>query len=294
MESRMKHHTLGLLAALFALLASTVAVTGASAQEVVFDRWPSERAHDMAALQNGARVFANYCLNCHSANLMRWNKLRDIGVDEAQIKDFLIMGNQKVGDLMTIAMDPKDAKAWLGKTPPDLSLIVRARTSFEASGTDYIYTLLRGYYRDGATPTGWNNVAYPTVAMPNIFWETQGPREATLTRVEREDVAAESGKPAKSAVVRTVSVFDADGKATVRRSELETGDPSFSFAFKAADPAGAAKVDGDVADLVAYLAWMTEPGADARVRIGVFALLFLGVFTVCAWLMNGAYWKSVK
>jgi ubiquinol-cytochrome c reductase cytochrome c1 subunit len=291
MESRMRRT----LTAVAAFVALVIATPFAAAQEgAPLERWPNERAHDLQALQNGAKVFANYCLTCHSANLMRWNKLRDIGLSEAEIKDNLIFGDQKVGDLMTISMQPKDAKAWLGKTPPDLSLITRARTSFEDSGTDYIYTLLRGYYRDSSTATGWNNVAFPTVSMPNIFWETQGPREATLTRVEREDVPGENGGPAKSELVRTVTVYDANGKATVQKTTLENGDPSFNYVFKATDADGARKVDSDVADLVAYLAWMTEPVAQARVQIGVFALIFLGIFTVFAWRMNAAFWKDIK
>ena len=36
----------------------------------------------MAALQNGAKLFVNYCLNCHSASYMRYNRLRDIGLTE--------------------------------------------------------------------------------------------------------------------------------------------------------------------------------------------------------------------
>jgi ubiquinol-cytochrome c reductase cytochrome c1 subunit len=103
------------------------------------DKWP-DRSKDVAALQNGARLFANYCLGCHSANLMRWNRLNDIELDDRQIKDFLIFGPQKVGDTMAIAMDPKDAKVWFGKTPPDLSVIARARTSFDYTGADYLYT----------------------------------------------------------------------------------------------------------------------------------------------------------
>jgi ubiquinol-cytochrome c reductase cytochrome c1 subunit len=291
MEIRMRRT----LNAVAAFVAFVIATPFAAAQEgAPLERWPSERAHDLQALQNGAKVFANYCLTCHSANLMRWNKLRDIGLSEAEIKDNLIFGDQKVGDLMTISMQPKDAKAWLGKTPPDLSLITRARTSFEDSGTDYIYTLLRGYYRDSSTATGWNNVAFPTVSMPNIFWETQGPREATLTRVEREDVPGENGGPAKSELIRTVTVYDANGKATVQKTTLENGDPSFNYVFKATDADGTRKVDNDVADLVAYLAWMTEPVAQTRVQIGVFALIFLGIFTIFAWRMNAAFWKDIK
>ena len=239
---------------------------------------------------SGARTFANYCLNCHSANLMRWNRLHDIGLDDAQIKGSLIFGNQKVGDLMTIALNPKDAKAWFGKAPPDLSLITRARTTDAYAGTDYVYTLLRGFYRDRSSPTGWNNVAYPNIAMPNIFWE-QGPREATITKVAEESPADGKGK---EVLVRTVSVYDAGGYVNSTRTVLEHGDPSFDYSFKPADDKAAAAVDDEVANLVAYLAWMTEPIGPSRVRIGVWALIFLGIFTIFAWRLNAIYWKDVK
>jgi ubiquinol-cytochrome c reductase cytochrome c1 subunit len=45
-----------------------------------------DKANDMAALQNGAKVFVNYCLNCHSASYMRYNRLKDIGLSDDQIK----------------------------------------------------------------------------------------------------------------------------------------------------------------------------------------------------------------
>src|SRR5262249_44717628 len=148
----------------------------------------------------------------HGASLVRWNRLHDIGLDDKQIKANLIFGNQKVTDMMTAAMNPHDAKLWFGKTPPDLSVIVRARNTVEHAGTDYIYTLLRGFYRDQSTLTGWNNVVYPNIAMPNIFWERQGPREATLTRIEFEEIAPAGGKgPTHQALIQTVSQFDSNG-----------------------------------------------------------------------------------
>lgn len=272
------------------LLAGGLAQAAGGVQ-IQMDAFPEARTKDLAALQRGARLFANTCLNCHSANLMRWNRLQDIGLDERQIRDFLIFGHQKVGEPMSIAMKPKDAKAWLGKTPPDLSLIVRARTTFDYKGTDYLYTLLRGYYRDAGSPHGWNNVAYPAIGMPHILWEHQGPREATIERVlHTRDEATK-----KEVTVREVSVFDATGQVSVARTPL-TGHPreSITFAFKPADEAQARRFDGDVADLVAFLAFMTDPSAATRVRIGVWVLLFLAVFTVIAWRLNAAFWKDVK
>jgi ubiquinol-cytochrome c reductase cytochrome c1 subunit len=125
-------------------------------------------ATDHASLQRGARTFINSCLNCHSANYMRYNRLKDIGLTEAQIKDNLLFAGDKIGDTMKTAMNPKDAKKWFGVAPPDLSVEVRAR------GADWVYAYLRGFYRDSTTPTGWNNTVYDKVAMPHVLYELQG------------------------------------------------------------------------------------------------------------------------
>ena len=125
-------------------------------------------ASDYASLQRGARTFVNSCLNCHSANYMRYNRLKDIGLTEAQIKDNLLFAGDKVGDTMSVAMNPKDAKKWFGVAPPDLSVEVRAR------GADWVYAYMRGFYRDETRPTGWNNTVYDKVAMPHVLYEMQG------------------------------------------------------------------------------------------------------------------------
>lgn len=124
--------------------------------------------NDQFSLQRGARTFINYCLNCHSAAYMRYNRLQDIGLTDEQIKANLLFAAEKVGDTMTVAMPKKDAKAWFGATPPDLSVEVRAR------GADWLYAYLRGFYRDETRPTGWNNIVYDKVAMPHVFWQLQG------------------------------------------------------------------------------------------------------------------------
>jgi ubiquinol-cytochrome c reductase cytochrome c1 subunit len=125
-------------------------------------------ATDYASLQRGARTFINSCLNCHSANYMRYNRLKDIGLTEKQIKDNLLFAGEKVGDTMTTAMSPKDAKKWFGVVPPDLSVEVRAR------GADWLYAYMRGFYRDETTSTGWNNIVFDKVAMPHVLYELQG------------------------------------------------------------------------------------------------------------------------
>jgi len=124
--------------------------------------------NNQASLQRGAKAFVNYCLNCHSAAYMRYNRLQDIGLTDAQIKSNLLFGDQKVGDTMTVAMNKADAKAWFGATPPDLSVEARAR------GADWLYSYLRSFYRDDTRPTGWNNLVFDKVAMPHVLWQLQG------------------------------------------------------------------------------------------------------------------------
>jgi ubiquinol-cytochrome c reductase cytochrome c1 subunit len=234
---------------------------------VPWEAFPREKLTDKAALQNGAKLFANYCLSCHSAAFMRWNRLQDIGLTEAQIRDNLIFTGAKVGDTMKIAMDPKEAKAWFGGVPPDLTLIARSRAGFGKganSGADYLYTFLRGYYRDETKATGWNNVAFPNVGMPHVLWELQGPQRAVF--VEQKD----PHNPA-----HTVQAFQGfEPIATGLRTQ--------------------AQYNNDVADLVAFLVWMGEPNASFRFQLGVWVVMFFAVFTVIAWRLNAAYWKDIK
>ncbi len=126
---------------------------------------------DQASLQRGARTFINNCLNCHSANYMRYNRLVDIGLSEQQIKDNLLFAGTKIGDTMKVAMQPEEAKKWFGVAPPDLSVETRAR------GVDWLYAYMRGFYRDETTPSGWNNTVYDKVAMPHVLYEMQGIQE---------------------------------------------------------------------------------------------------------------------
>lgn len=252
-----------LLAAIaaFALLGSARAASEGPA----WDKFPTQRLTDLAALQHGAKLFTNYCLNCHQAAFMRYNRLRDIGLTEEQIRDNLVFTGVKVGDVMKSALDPKDAKDWFGAAPPDLTLVARARSEAgKGSGADYVYTYLRSYYRDDTKPTGWNNTVFPNVGMPHVLWELQGQQRAVFA--EEKD----AHDPAK-----TSHVFKG---------------------FEPITPGTMNKVDYDnaVADIVAYLQWMSEPVQNSRVRMGVWVMLFLLIFTVIAWRLNAAFWKDVK
>jgi len=236
-------------------------VTGAQAAGggIAWDKAP-DRTNDMAALQNGAKLFVNYCLNCHSAAFVRYNRLKDIGLTEQQIKDNLLFTTDKVGDTMKSAIDPKEAKEWFGANPPDLTLVARSRAGHNGTGADYLYTYLRTYYRDPTKATGWNNLLFPSVGMPHVLWQLQGEREAVF---ETQQVHGEN-----------VQVFKS-------WKQLTPGTMT------------AAEYDNAVGDLVAYLQWMGEPNQHDRVRIGVWVLIFLGIFTVIAWRLNAAFWKDV-
>lgn len=227
------------------------------------DRAP-DRTQDMAALQNGAKLFVNYCLNCHSASAMRYNRLKDIGLTEEQIKDNLLFAGDKVGDLMKTVLSAKEGKEWFGTAPPDLSVIARAKASEAGSGADYLYTYMRTFYKDESRPTGWNNMVFPSVAMPHVLWELQGVRTAKF--VEEQD----PHQPGK-----TVHHFS--GFEQVTPGKLSS-----------------VKYDSEVADLVSYLQWMGEPAQHSRKRLGAVVLFVLGLLTILAWRLNASYWKDVK
>jgi ubiquinol-cytochrome c reductase cytochrome c1 subunit len=247
-------------------LLSTLALLGATAlalstapvraDEIPLDRAP-DNTENIASLQHGAQLFVNYCLNCHSANLMRYSRLQDIGISQKEIEKNLLFTTDKVGNTMTVAMHPDDAKAWLGAMPPDLSVEARAKNS------DWLYTYLRGFYRDDTRPTGWNNIVYENVSMPHVLWQLQGQRTAKF----EDEVNEETKEKVKKFV-----------------------------GFQQVTPGTMSPVDYDsaVADLVSYLSWMSEPTQKTRRQLGVWVLLFLGVLSFFAWRLNAAYWKDIK
>jgi ubiquinol-cytochrome c reductase cytochrome c1 subunit len=145
------------------------AIAAASEAGYLLDRAPID-PKDLLSLQAGARTFVNYCLNCHGAQYMRYNRLTDLGLTESQIRDNLIFTGAKVGETMKVALTPGDGKAMFGAAPPDLTVVGRSR------GADWLYTYLRTFYRDANSPTGWNNAVFPQVAMPHALWTLQGER----------------------------------------------------------------------------------------------------------------------
>lgn len=254
---------MNLLKKLIAALALMPALVLAAEEGYKLDK-VQDHTNQLSSLQNGAKLFVNYCLNCHSASSMRYNRLKDIGLTEQQIKDNLLFTSDKVGDLMTTVMPAKDAKQWFGAVPPDLSVIVRAKSSGAGSGADWVYTYLRTYYQDLSRPTGWNNLVYPNVAMPHALWDLQGVR--TVKMVEEKD----PHDPAKT-------VHKVVGFEQVKPGKMST-----------------VEYDAAMTDLVAFMSWMSEPVQAKRRQLGVWVLLFLGLLSVLAWRLNASYWKEVK
>jgi ubiquinol-cytochrome c reductase cytochrome c1 subunit len=209
--------------------------------------------HDAVSIQRGARTFVNYCLNCHSAHSMRYNRLTDLGLTEQQIKDYLLFTADKVGDPMSISANRKDQKQWFGVEPPDLSVVARSR------GADWLYTYLRTFYRDETRPTGWNNLAFPNVGMPHALWQLQGMQAMKVESEEHEGQKVEHKK----------LVLEKPGSLS------------------------ALEYDKLTRDLVNFLSYMSEPEKTKRSQIGVVVLFFLLLLLVPAWLLKKEYWKDV-
>lgn len=182
-----------LIALLFAPL-----LAFASGGNVHLDKWPGT-VSDKAALQNGAKLFVNYCLNCHGASYLRYKNLLDLGLTEQQVKDNLMFTSDKIGSLMGVAARSDEQKLWFGATPPDLTIIARARgeAGNAAAGADWLYTYLRSFYRDENRPTGWNNVVFENVGMPHVLWELQGKQVPNHETHKLEQAVAGKMAPAE-------------------------------------------------------------------------------------------------
>ncbi len=239
---------------LLLILLALPLTASASGAQLRLDQAPVN-IHDQESLQRGARVFVNYCLNCHSASYMRYTRMTEIGLTEAQIKDNLLYAADKPGETMTVAMRPKDAKAWFGVAPPDLTVITRSR------GPDWVYTYLRNFYRDPSRPTGWNNRVFSNVGMPHVMHELQGHMVPVMHEVTGED-----GKPHQQ--IERLDLAK-PGKLTL------------------------AEYDALVADLVNYLTWMGEPAKAQRMNTGLAVILFLALFFIVAFYLKKEFWKDV-
>ncbi len=211
---------------------------------------------DKASLQRGARTFVNYCMGCHSAAYMRYNRMGDdLGIEESILQSNLMFGTDKSGDTMTIAMQKEDAEKFFGTAAPDLSVNARSR------GADWLFTYLMTFYRDDSRPFGVNNLAFKDVAMPHVLWELQGIQKPVYKMVQKEDGSQ---------------------REVIDHLELETPGLLDSDGYKST-----------VNDLVNFLVYVGEPAQIQRKKTGVIVILYLLVLLVIVYLLKKEYWKDI-
>jgi ubiquinol-cytochrome c reductase cytochrome c1 subunit len=244
----------------------------ASGADIRFAPAPVNRL-DEESLQRGARNFVNYCLSCHTAKYMRYNRLTDIGLTLEQIQDNLMFATDKVGETMNVAMTRADGAAWFGAAPPDLSVESRVR------GRDWLYNYLLGFYRDPKSTSGWNNIVFPNVGMPHVLWELSG--IAKLNEVEYED---HEKATAAAIAVKGLSALEPlpGGKYAVLQVAPDVPGTMSRVQYEAF-----------VADLVNYMDYMAEPVRNKRIHLGIVVLMFLGVLFFFAYWMKREYWKDL-
>jgi ubiquinol-cytochrome c reductase cytochrome c1 subunit len=241
--------------AIAALLVSVAVGSAAVAQEEAELEAANNNIDNVASLQRGAKYFVNYCLGCHSAQYVRYNRLaEDLQLTEQQLVDNLMFTGERPFDTMANTMRPEDSVRWFGVAPPDLSLIARSR------GTDYLYTFLRSFYVNPSRPTGVDNIVLPGTAMPHVLWELQGVQRA---------------------------VYVAEGP--------EGGVEKFEhFELVKPGQLGAEDFDQVVRDIVNFLDYIGEPIQRERHALGIRVIGFLLVFLLIAYLLKKEIWKDVK
>jgi len=220
------------------------------------------------SLRNGAKLFMNYCLSCHSASSQRYNRMaKDLGLTKEQVEqNMMFVANfenleegepGKIGDLMNIAMTTKDAKNWFGTAVPDLTVVERSRAQLlGASGADWLYTYMISFYIDESRPFGVNNTVFPNVGMPHVLWELEG-------------------------LKKKVTVKDEDGHETTKFVQVTEGKMT------------PAEYKQNMKDLVNFMTYMAEPIRIERQRTGIFVMFFLVIFFIIAYLLKKEYWKDV-
>jgi ubiquinol-cytochrome c reductase cytochrome c1 subunit len=244
------------LAGALVVAAGSLLAMPVMASEGVLTEHANNDLNNVASLQRGARNFVNYCMGCHSAQYVRYNRLAfDLQIPEADLVANLMFAADKPTETMAVAMRPDDGRRWFGRPPPDLSLIARSK------GADYLYNFLHGFYLDPSRPTGVNNLMLPNPAMPHVLWELQGTQECVWEEVPH-------------------------GAATEKECTK----------FKQVAPGRLTKEEYDqfVRDLVNFFDYIGEPMQLERQRLGVWALAFLLLFGILAYLLKREIWKDVK
>jgi ubiquinol-cytochrome c reductase cytochrome c1 subunit len=257
---------------LFSRLAAGLVLACALAPSAAFASEGAEMASaqidltDKAALQRGAGLYMNYCSGCHSLNYQRYSRTaEDLGLTQQEMEQNLIFSDAKFGETIHTGMpSAAEAEKWLGKTPPDLSVVARTK----AQGADWIYNYLKSFYVDESRPTGWNNTVFPGASMPNVLWEMQG--------------------------VQHVKTDPKHGDEPCHQGEFHGGCISgFTIPEGQKGNVEPEEFDRAARDITAFLAYVGEPAAMKRESLGVWVVLFLAFFTFLAYLLKSEYWRDV-
>ena len=284
-----------------ALLMLPAVTLAAGGPEVKFVGVTADRT-DIASLQRGARLFVNHCLNCHSAQYMRYNRLVDLNLTEDQIKQNLMFTTDKIGDTMKVALNPKDAKEWFGAAPPDLSVMARSYTAASISGSSdspsaVLAAYLRGFYQDDSRETGWNNLVSPNIGMPHVLNELSGTNKLV------EAVYVADGKEMKTdqdAEAKAKGAFIASQSMSAFEHHVDKKDGKVENKYIVrtlvnVTPGSMTPVQYDVAiaDLVNFMDYVAEPNKAKRIQIGIL-MMFLLLFLLGAaiWLKK-EFWKDI-
>jgi ubiquinol-cytochrome c reductase cytochrome c1 subunit len=216
---------------------------------------------DDAQLRRGFQVYREVCSACHSANLMFYRNLADIGFSQDEVKQIaasvqITDGPNDQGEMFERPGKPSDhfkppfandeaaRAANNGALPPDMSVLARSRAGkgfFGYEGADYIHAILTGYKDAPAgfkLQDGMNYNEYfhgHQIAMPQPL--TDG------------------------------AVTFADGHSN--------------------------KLGDEAKDVAAFLTWVGEPNMEARKHTGLKVMLFLVVFTLLFYAAKRKIWSRI-
>ena len=227
-------------------------------------------AKDKASLQSGAQIYMNYCLGCHSLKYARYKKVsEDLEIPFDLFQQNLIFGDQKMGDLIQVGMDPKEAKEWFGNAPPDLTLEAGLR------GADWVYTYLTSFYIDESRPLGVNNKVYENVGMPHVLIDMQGIARSVCRDMP---LIAENGGIKQDPLTGEQLSYQKCGFLEVDEGTGSMSNEDF---------------DKAMLDLTNFLAYMTDPLKTERETIGTYTLLYLFIFTMLSYLLYREFKKDL-
>jgi ubiquinol-cytochrome c reductase cytochrome c1 subunit len=274
------------IAALLGLTASAQSASAATSQETLKDvSWSFEGPFghfDQEQLQRGYKVYHDVCSACHSMKLMSYRNLGQEGGPfydpkypnpndnpyvKTIVKDYTVPDiDTDTGDAIKrpataadtfVSPFPNEYAARAsngGALPPDLSLIVKAREN----GPRYIYSLLTGY-KDA--PAG-------LTVTPGKYYNPYFAGDLT---------AYWSGDPK---AVPKGGFLGMPLQLTDNRVTYDDGTP--------------ATAQNEAKDVVAFLAWASEPHADQRKKTGFAVMIYLVLFAGLLYASYRKLWKDIE